>query len=220
MVVLDNSAVFQTEKVPVRLPKISLPAAIGLAAVAIVLGSLVARGFSDNGWRLASQNAWRFGAFVFFALLVSGPLGRLIPGLRPLAKATRFLGWGFCASYGVYLAVTLLPTAFGPGGMADGQSFAMSLFVLFGAGITLVMAYVLVPGGKAGEPVRRTLLSLSAIYFWLCYALMGLAHLSHPHRPDGFYGLSLSLMIAALLLRFADVYATGLRHRAGRSAAA
>jgi hypothetical protein len=54
-------------------------------------------------------------------------------------------------------------------------------------------------------------LGVSVVYFWLCYALMGLAHLSHPHRPDGFYGFSLCLMLAALLLRFADRLSSRLR---------
>jgi len=34
-----------------------------------------------------------------------------------------------------------------------------------------------------------------------------------PHRPDLFYGLSLCLMIAALLLRFADALWSGSRRR-------
>ena len=38
----------------------------------------------------------------------------------------------------------------------------------------------------------------------MCYSLMALAHLSGPHRPDGFYGFSLMLMIAALLMRFGE----------------
>ena len=220
MVVLDNSVVFESEKVPPRLPKISLTGLIALAAVIVVLGSLAAGGFSSNSLALASQNAWRFAAFVFFAALASGPLGRLIPGLERLAEASRFLGWGFCASYGVYLAVLLLPNAFGPDSMTHGQSAGTTLFVLFGAGVTLVMAlaHAPAPGSKAAESVRRTLLGISAIYFWLCYALMGLAHLARPHRPDGFYGLSLSLMILTLLLRFADSCAADWRRTARHSA--
>jgi hypothetical protein len=42
------------------------------------------------------------------------------------------------------------------------------------------------------------------MYFWLCYALMALARISGPHRPDAYYGISLCLMVAALLLRYAD----------------
>jgi len=207
MVVLDSGAAVKARLVP--LPKISLPGLIALMAAVIVLGSLAARGFSGPGWVLASQNAWRFTALTFFAALVAGPLGRLVPGLGRPAAAARHFGWGFCASCGVYLAVSLI---YGPS--AGGLLFAMS-----GAFIALVMAAALVPGkpNSTGEAVRRTLLGLSAIYFWLCHALTGLSHLSHPHRPDSFYGLSLSLMILALLIRFADACAAEWRRPLRRS---
>jgi hypothetical protein len=55
------------------------------------------------------------------------------------------------------------------------------------------------------------MLGLSVIYFWLCYSLIGLAHISGPHRPDGFYELSVILMVAGLLARFAERYRRG-RH--------
>jgi hypothetical protein len=117
---------------------------------------------------------------------------------------------GFCASYGVYLMSILLPHALsaerveGPG---------LSLFVLFSSFVTLVMVLALTPrmAELAGDGVRRALLGVSAIYFWLCYALMGLAYISHPHRPDDFYGLSVCLMLVALLTRFADNYRARLQ---------
>ena len=64
---------------------------------------------------------------------------------------------------------------------------------------------------RVGEKSRRALLSVASSFFWLTYALTGLAHLSGPHRPDAFYGVSLSLMIIALLLRFADRFVAKLR---------
>ena len=67
------------------------------------------------------------------------------------------------------------------------------------------------------DKVRRVLLGTAAIYFWLCYCLMALARISGPHRPDAFYGISLSLMIAALLLRYADRWLA--RHDAATVAA-
>jgi hypothetical protein len=48
------------------------------------------------------------------------------------------------------------------------------------------------------------MLATAAGYFWLCYALMALARISGPHRPDAWYGFSLVLMVAALLARYAD----------------
>ena len=54
-------------------------------------------------------------------------------------------------------------------------------------------------------------MTVAGAFFWLTYALTGLAHISGPHRPDAFYGISLSLMIGVLLLRFADGFTAKLR---------
>jgi hypothetical protein len=61
--------------------------------------------------------------------------------------------------------------------------------------------------------MRRILLGAGLCCFWLAYALTGLEHISGPHRPDGFYGVSILLMIAALLLRFADDFAANIFRR-------
>ena len=55
-----------------------------------------------------------------------------------------------------------------------------------------------------GEKARGAMLGVGMACFWLTYSLTGLARISGPHRPDAFYGFSLSLMLVALLLRFAD----------------
>lgn len=76
--------------------------------------------------------------------------------------------------------------------------------------VALVMALTAAPlkrlGGKVliGERTRRTMLGTAFIYFWSCYSLMALARISGPHRPDVFYDISLSLMMIALLVRYAD----------------
>jgi hypothetical protein len=204
MAALDNGAYFNREKVPFRLPEFSLPAALALVAAGLVAYSLALRGFSDNGFRLASQTVWRHGCLVFFAAIIAGPLARLIPPLRSLENISCQLFWGFCATYAIYLLSVLLPNLFAP------ESGGLGLFVMFGSGVTLVMALALTPrmADIAGDAVRRALLGVAAIYFWLCYALMGLAYISHPHRPDDFYGFSLGLMLVALLVRFADSYRT------------
>ena len=62
-----------------------------------------------------------------------------------------------------------------------------------------------------GQRISRTMLQVGMATFWLVYAATGLAHISGPHRPDMFYGFSLSLMVIALLLRFADCLKTRLR---------
>jgi hypothetical protein len=207
MVALDHTALFGHVKVP-RLKFILTPlvAAVALIAVALALGAVLARGFSENGFRLGSQLAWRYAFFVFFAASIAGPVCRLtshfLPGVALPESLSRKLVWGFCASYGVYLLSVFLPNVIRP-------SAGATLMVLFGAAVVVVMALAVVPLKRlAGMPVlekaRRAMLGAAAVYFWLCYSIMALARLSGPHRPDAFYGISLSLMVVALLVRYAD----------------
>ncbi|HEY0265753.1 MAG TPA: hypothetical protein VGC16_03320 [Rhizomicrobium sp.] len=214
MVALDNAAFFGSKVPRLRLSLAPLVLAIILAAAALVMGAILLRGFSENGFRLGSLLAWRFTFFVFFAALATGPAcriaARLFPALTPPQTLSRRLVWGFCASYGVYLLSVFLPNVIA-------LSAGATLMVLFGGSVALVMAAAATPLKRLGKPaviadkVRRVLLATAAVYFWLCYALMALARISGPHRPDGFYGLSLCLMVAALLARYADRW---LAHRA------
>lgn len=209
MVALDNSALFGhgNRFGRFRITLAPLVGAIAVVAAVLVVGAILARGFSENGFRLGSQLAWRYASFVFFAALVAGPALRIAARFFPHApmaeSLSRRLVWGFCASYGVYLLSVFLPSVIQP-------SAGATLMVLFGAGVALVMAAAVAPlkrlGGKAiiSDKVRRVLLGGAAIYFWLCYCLMALARISGPHRPDAFYEISLSLMLIALLVRYAD----------------
>ena len=207
MVALDHTALFGHVKVP-RLKFIMTPLVAGIALIAgaLVLGAILARGFSENGFRLGSQLAWRYAFFVFFAALLAGPVCRMtshfLPRAAPPESLSRRLVWGFCASYGVYLLSVFLPNVIQP-------SAGATLMVLFGAAVVLVMALTVVPFKRLGgmpvlEKARRAMLGAAAVYFWLCYSIMALARLSGPHRPDAFYDISLSLMVVALLVRYAD----------------
>jgi hypothetical protein len=208
MVALDNTEFFGHGKVPrLRLSFGPLVGSIALIAATMVIGAILLRGFAENGFRLGSQLAWRYTSFVFFAALVAGPICRVsahfISGLTPPERLGRRLVWGFCASYGIYLLSVLLPNVIvlSPGA---------TLMVLFGGSVAVVMAVTAAPlkrlGGKViiPEKIRRVLLGMAAVYFWLCYCLMALARISGPHRPDAFYDISLCLMVAGFLARFAD----------------
>jgi hypothetical protein len=192
---------------PIFHVKIPLAGYVGLAAALLALGAMAGHGFDDAGIRYGGELAWRFASFVYLAAIIAGPLGRLLPygSLKSLNGLRRQLIWSFCASYGVFLASLFLPNGLG-GVTHDDSSAGMTFFVLFSGCAAAVMAYAASRHAKArfGERVRRALLCVAASFFWLTYALTGLAHISGPHRPDGFYGLSLSLMLFALLLRFAD----------------
>ena len=207
MVALDNSAIFGLRQVPrLRLSIHALTGAIALGAVLLVAGAILSRGFAENGFRLGSQLAWRYTCFVFFAALVAGPLLRLLDHFRPgldLPNVSRKLVWGFCASYGVYLLSVFRPNVIQ-------LSAGAVLMTTFGSLVVVVMALTATPlkrlGGAPviGEKMRRALLGTAAIYFWSCYSLMALSRISDPHRHNAFYEISLCLMVAALLLRYAD----------------
>jgi hypothetical protein len=213
MVALDNSALFgQVRRLRLPLPRKALTlaplvASLGAIAAALVLGAIIFRGFSENGFRLGSQLAWRYTSLVFFIALVAGPVCRIsayfFPRLTPAPSLGRKLVWGFCASFGVYLLSVFLPNVIQ-------LSAGATLMTLFGSGVVLVMAATAAPikrlGGEAiiPEKFRRVLLGIAVIYFWLCYAVMALARISGPHRPDDYYGISLCLMVLGLLARYAD----------------
>ena len=217
MVALDNHA-FSGPSRGLKLTLGPLVGAIAIFAVILVLGAILARGFSENGFRLGSQLAWRYASFVFVAALALGPLCRItahfFPVFTPPESLSRKLVWGFCAAYGVYLLSVFVPNVIH-------LSAGAMLMTVFGSTVVLVMAITAAPLVRLGGPpilpdkVRKVLLGTSAIYFWLCYSLMALARISGPHRPDSFYGISLSLMIVALLLRYADRW---LAHRNGITA--
>jgi hypothetical protein len=213
MIALDDTALASRAiagrfRVPrLRLTLGPLVGGIAVAAAVLVVGAILFRGFAENGFRLGSQLAWRYASLVFFAALVAGPVCRLtarfLPGLTPPESLGRKLVWGFCASYGVYLLSVFLPNVIR-------LSAGATLMVLFGGSVALVMALTAAPIKRLGDtPVipakfRRVLLGTAAGYFWLCYALMGLARVYGPNRPDAFYGISLCLMLTGLLVRFAD----------------
>lgn len=212
MVALDHQALFGQRR-RFRFTMAPLVGAIAIMAMLLVLGAIVARGFSENGFRLGSQLAWRYAFFVFFAAIVAGPMCRMavraFPALSPPESLGRKLIWGFCAAYGVYLLSVFLPNVIR-------LSAGATLMTIFGSLVAAAMAASAAPLVRLGDKpilpdkVRRVFLGTAAIYFWLCYSLMALARISGPHRPDAFYDISISLMIVALLLRYADRW---LKHR-------
>ncbi len=196
---------------PLRVPLWGL---IALAATLVCLGGFAAHGFNENGLRFGNQLAWRFACPVFFAATIAGPVTRIVPWewLRRAGQERRQLIWGFCASIGVYLASLIVPNTLTPTSLDhEGLTAGMVLFVIFGAVLTMVIAYVASPRSNLGEQSRKTLLGVGMSYFWLAYTLTALSHLSGPHRPDAFYGFSLILMLTALLARFVDNFVTKIR---------
>lgn len=181
---------------------------LALATAAVFCTGFALRGFSDNGVRFGTQLVWRFNSLVFFAALVAGPLGRMLPPLHLLADKSRPLLQGFCAAMAVYFAAILLPNLVAtPDGIRPaGITAGMAFFVFFTGTVTAVLATAVnrTLCARVGQKACRTMLGIGAIFFWLCYSLIGLAHISGPHRPDSYYEISVILMLLALLARFAE----------------
>jgi len=192
-----------------RVPRLPGWVAIGLVAALLALAGIAARGISDNGFRLGSQFVWRFTCLIYFAAVTAGPVARLIPSemMGRICRERRQLVWGFCAGLGVYLVSVLLPNS-PPVPDREGMTLGMMVFVGFGGLLASVIAYsASQPAAQfLGERASRTMMQVGMATFWLVYAAAGLSYISGPHRPDLFYGFSLSLMLIALLLRFADCF--------------
>lgn len=187
---------------------------IAVAAVLVSLAGFAIHRFDENGLRLGNQFAWRFSALVYFAAIIAGPIGRLVPwqALRRTSKQREQLIWGFCASFGIYLATLIVPNTFAPLSPGhEGLTLGMALMAIFGTALALVVAYAAAPKPALGERSRRAILGVGLVYFWLAYTLADLSHLSGSHRPDRFYGASLVLMLLALLMRFADNFVAKMR---------
>lgn len=213
MVSLDHSVVFDTPARPaLRLPSLVVWAA--LLALAVFATGFALRGFSDNGVRFGTQLVWRFNSLLFVAALAAGPVGRLFR-LQWLADASRPLLQGFCAAMAVYFAAILLPNllAMPDSVRQSGITAGMTVFVVFTGIVTIVMATAVNRSlcQQVGTKACRTMLGIAVAYFWLCYSLMGLAHISGPHRPDSYYEISVILMLAGLLARFAEHFANNWR---------
>jgi hypothetical protein len=190
---------------------------IAIVAGGITLVGFAVHGFDENGLRLGNQLAWRFASLVYVAAIIAGPASRLLPfaSLHRAGRERHQLIWGFCASFGVYLASLIVPNTFMPALLDhQGLTFGMVLFAGFGALLTMVVSYAVSPRPNLGERSRRAILGVGLAYFWLAYSLTDLSHLSAAGRADGFYGASLILMLVALLVRFADNF--GARFKGAR----
>ena len=183
MVALDNNALFG-HRPRARGSRLGpLVGAIAIVAVLLVLGAILARGFSENGFRLGSQLAWRYASFVFFAALVDGPAvpdhGAVFcpPSRRRKASAASWSG-AFAPPMASICCRSSCP-------MSSICRPAPRLMTLFGSTVVLVMAIDRRAAGAPGwsspscrDKVRKVLLGTAAIYFWLCYSPDGAgAHL-------------------------------------------
>lgn len=184
-----------------------------LAASLLVIGTaFLIEGQTAIGWRLAAENIQRFSFFFFLPVFVVVPLARLFPalGLRPVALDRHKLVLAFATAFAVSLVCLIAPY------QADSLSTLLHrvpattfAYVLFGLGALLVMLAGAHDGAARylGRWFVRLMDRCALIYFWALFGFAAVDHLMGPHRPDGFFGFSLILLVAALLIRFAASFA-------------
>lgn len=175
-----------------------------LGSALLAAASLVVFAADGNGWAMAAQMVSRFSLLLFVAAMSAEPVARLVPPLRALGRERASLTLAFAASSFVALLCVVAPSQLGGEAMS---APAVAYCVLTGL-ILVVMLFSAHPATlrRLGAPAWRALQRIATSYYWLVFVITGLSHLVGPHRPDAWYGFSLLLLTATLLLRFADSF--------------
>jgi hypothetical protein len=185
-------------------------------ALAVALAAIRFLGHDGGmGGVRAASNIVLFAASVVFALYYSaGPIARLIrSGVTEFLGEERYaLAYGFAGMMAVFVACVLTPDYM----TGTHVPLPTLVYALLTAGICAV--FLLSAGSKRTDRsvTLRTFRGLSSGYFWLAFAFTDMDRMVGPHRPESTpYGISLLLLVIALLIRFADAFAQ--KHIAGMS---
>ncbi len=153
----------------------------------------------------------RFSLLLFVAAMMVEPLSRIFPNqvMRAAAQERGSLILAFVVVSIVSLACELVPSELGTATMAL-QSFAYAMLT---AGILIVMLFSAHPATRKilGAPAWRTMQRIATTYFWLVFTVTALDHVSRPNVTDHWWGISLLLLITAVLVRFTDALLFRLR---------
>jgi hypothetical protein len=186
-----------------------LPPAFALAAALLAAGTYARSG--PDSWSYASDIVLRFATLGFPFAIATGPIGRLILGGDDwrVGRWSRMSLLAFAAVYAVFILCVALPYLMTSARMP----LATTGFCFFNSFIVCVLAITANEhfSGVVGSRTVATVNRVSVAYFWLVFVFADVAHLYGPHRPDGFFGLSLSLLVAAVLIRFADAFVLRLK---------
>jgi hypothetical protein len=192
---------------------VALTAGAMLAIVLSVIGFLF-HGGGQNGARFAANLVLFSSSLVFALYYVAGPLSRLIsvPATRALGEGRFALAYGFAGVMAVFIFLVLEPD------YVSGARTPLPSLAYAALTAAVAAAFLMSAGSKgaARSVTLRSLQSLSCGYFWLVFVFTDMDRMAGPHRPDGiFYGLSLTLLAVAFLIRFADALIA--RRKAGMS---
>jgi len=192
---------------------------VGLAA-GLTLGVLAAwisflyQGGDMNAARFASSVVLFTSSIVFSLYYMAGPVARLIRSdvTKTFGEERFAMAYGFIGMMGVFLASILTPDYL----LTGRVPFPTLVYVAFTAMVGAV--FLMSAGNKRTDQsvTLRAFRGLSSAYFWLAFAFIDMDRMIGPHRPDANpYGISLLLLVIALLVRFADAFAQ--KHIAGMS---
>ncbi|MBL6938354.1 MAG: hypothetical protein ISS15_02045 [Alphaproteobacteria bacterium] len=182
-----------------------------LGAALLAAGTLLFEMKNNFAWSDAAENVSRFSLLVFVAAMVVEPLSRIFPTkvTEALARERGSLVLAFVIVSVVSLACDLAPS------QLDGEKLGLQAFAyaMLTAGILLVTLFSAHPATKKilGGPVWRTMQRIATTYFWLVFTVTALDHIAGPNVTDRWWGISLLLLITAVLVRFTGTLLYKLR---------
>ncbi len=206
-------AIADFEGTPMPAPVAGRKLTIALLGTSFAL-CLAAGGFIFQGGGFAARLVLATASLAFVITYIAKPLCRLIPSdaTRALARERIGLTQAFAGMYAVFLGCIVLPGFFAE----NVVSLPTLAFAAFSALILAVMVFGTSTKRALGPLAGRATLGLSNAYFWCAFAASDMNHMVGPHRPDVFdvfYKISLSLLVLALLIRFADAFVERRRVR-------
>lgn len=188
-------------------------------AVWLAAGTLLFEIGNSFAWRDAAENVSRFSLLIFVAAIVVEPLSRIFraPFLRGVARERSSLILAFVVVSFVALVCSLALLQ-----QAGAQMSVAALgYSVLSTGILIVMLFSEHPSTRKrlGGPAWRTMQRIAIAYFWLVFAVTALNHLTAPDVTDRWWGISLLLLITAVLVQFVDRLLSRLRDPASEKAA-
>jgi hypothetical protein len=179
------------------------------AVVAAGAMNLASDGMSP--WGFAADMVARFSLLLFVAAMVVEPIARLIPtdATEAAARERPSLMIGFAFATAVSLGCLMAPVYLGTEKLAGPVTVyaALTGFIV----VVMLISSHPVTLRLLGERAWRTLQRIATAYFWVAFSLVGIDKMVGPHRPDSWHGISLLLLVGALLIRFMDTLVAHVR---------
>lgn len=178
-------------------------------SAALIAGLLAVVSYARSGpdsWSYSTDLVLRFATLVFPFALAAGPVLRLFLGPDDwrVGRWSRMMLLAFAGSYAVFILCVLTPY-FETGARLPLATTGFAFFNVFILTVLALSASEHV-ASVMGDRMINGINRIAICYFWIAFAFVDVAHMYGPHRPDGFFGFSLSLLVVAVLIRFLDAF--------------